>query len=528
MLSSDSDGSEDDEIEYGAACNDAYSLYQRQLRLAVANAPLFEAEEAEGKAEETETDSDGSDSDANSLSPHFRCPISMRSMKDPVVAADGVSYEHERIKEWLAMSRKSPTTNLVLKSSLLTPNINLRNVMQHVKARRNLDRKRKLESLNNNDKGHTIDKDNELKSENGIFVYRVLVDSVELRLAPTMDFGLIAPNESPLKKNQIVCADLRVSLSRGIVFVRLEHTHCWIFEMSPDGQRVLEDVDLVHPITPWIFRNESSRAIKLRKWPDYRKDCILSPALPVIEANIEFRQDQGHLLSSIPNNIRASSLRKRLSKFTRHGLILNKICVASDGAWCAIAGAGSPGIPNHAWCGGNLEPEIISLIQNKPISIVCFSKRKGDFAGVSRPYVIIHTDGTVHANSIRPSLMSALSANATAVVKLCLVENGEYFVSFGDKWAWEFNDWELCRTLEKASLEGTLISVSVSPQPNSGVWIVICRDGFIASDGVDSQLTQYLTEFYSQFSAYRNERIQFVDGFNECCNSGEQTVQTNE
>ncbi|NXC32607.1 WSDU1 protein, partial [Campylorhamphus procurvoides] len=57
----------------------------------------------------------------------FLCPITRELMKDPVIAADGYSYEREAMEHWLSSKRRSsPMTNLPLPSLLLTPNRTLK------------------------------------------------------------------------------------------------------------------------------------------------------------------------------------------------------------------------------------------------------------------------------------------------------------------------------------------------------------------------------------------------------------------
>uniref|UniRef100_A0A3P8TGS1 WD repeat, SAM and U-box domain-containing protein 1 n=1 Tax=Amphiprion percula TaxID=161767 RepID=A0A3P8TGS1_AMPPE len=57
----------------------------------------------------------------------FLCPISRELMKDPVIAADGYSYERESIESWIRGKNKtSPMTNLLLQTTLLTPNRSLK------------------------------------------------------------------------------------------------------------------------------------------------------------------------------------------------------------------------------------------------------------------------------------------------------------------------------------------------------------------------------------------------------------------
>ena len=50
-------------------------------------------------------------------------------LRDPVVAADGHTYERQHIAEWLAKSDTSPMTNERMDHKHLIPNIVLRQVM---------------------------------------------------------------------------------------------------------------------------------------------------------------------------------------------------------------------------------------------------------------------------------------------------------------------------------------------------------------------------------------------------------------
>ncbi|NXI40573.1 WSDU1 protein, partial [Galbula dea] len=57
----------------------------------------------------------------------FLCPITREIMKDPVIAADGYSYEKEAMENWISTKRRSsPMTNLPLRSLTLTPNRTLK------------------------------------------------------------------------------------------------------------------------------------------------------------------------------------------------------------------------------------------------------------------------------------------------------------------------------------------------------------------------------------------------------------------
>uniref|UniRef100_A0A8C5TE57 WD repeat, SAM and U-box domain-containing protein 1 n=1 Tax=Malurus cyaneus samueli TaxID=2593467 RepID=A0A8C5TE57_9PASS len=61
-----------------------------------------------------------------SVPDEFLCPITRELMKDPVIAADGYSYEREAMQNWISSRRSSPMTNLPLCSVMLTPNRTLK------------------------------------------------------------------------------------------------------------------------------------------------------------------------------------------------------------------------------------------------------------------------------------------------------------------------------------------------------------------------------------------------------------------
>lgn len=58
-----------------------------------------------------------------------RCPITLEVMRDPVVAADGQSYEREAISKWFITSQRSPITNVTLAYTTLTENISLKKMI---------------------------------------------------------------------------------------------------------------------------------------------------------------------------------------------------------------------------------------------------------------------------------------------------------------------------------------------------------------------------------------------------------------
>mmetsp|Transcript_39389 Transcript_39389/g.78961 ORF Transcript_39389/g.78961 Transcript_39389/m.78961 type:complete len:93 (-) Transcript_39389:20-298(-) len=70
------------------------------------------------------------------LPDEFYCPITMEVMTDPVLAADGFSYERRAIQEWLDSGKMtSPKTGILLESKELRGNLSLRSLIQD-RARR--------------------------------------------------------------------------------------------------------------------------------------------------------------------------------------------------------------------------------------------------------------------------------------------------------------------------------------------------------------------------------------------------------
>lgn len=63
---------------------------------------------------------------------YFLCPISMEVMRDPVIISTGITYDRQNIEKWLFSCKHTtcPVTNQDLKFTDLTPNHNLRRLIQ--------------------------------------------------------------------------------------------------------------------------------------------------------------------------------------------------------------------------------------------------------------------------------------------------------------------------------------------------------------------------------------------------------------
>ena len=63
--------------------------------------------------------------------PEALCPLSLEIYEDPVMAADGFSYERREIQAWFDRGKRtSPKTNEELPHTFLTPNRDLKSACQ--------------------------------------------------------------------------------------------------------------------------------------------------------------------------------------------------------------------------------------------------------------------------------------------------------------------------------------------------------------------------------------------------------------
>jgi len=124
--------------------------------------------------------------------PSFRCPISQEVMREPVVTADGQTYERCNIEEWFRRGYvTSPLTNLSLPSKELVPNLALQQAVadfdtkvcpllrEEVQKRRRLERR--VEDLLQREA--TSQKETEASTANREEAVRALTESLNEREA---------------------------------------------------------------------------------------------------------------------------------------------------------------------------------------------------------------------------------------------------------------------------------------------------------------------------------------------------------
>lgn len=85
----------------------------------------------------------------------FRCPITLSIMKEPTQASSGVTYERSAIFQWLHIHRVDPVTHVPLKRHRLTPNLNLRHMIEDWAVKRAAERVKKDDESGESDEGES-------------------------------------------------------------------------------------------------------------------------------------------------------------------------------------------------------------------------------------------------------------------------------------------------------------------------------------------------------------------------------------
>jgi hypothetical protein len=91
--------------------------------------PYYSVRLANGSEKQTVRDRLELPARNDGLAQHLQCPITLEVMTDPVIAADGITYERTAIEDWLRTHNTSPLTNTPLTSKSLTPNLVVRGII---------------------------------------------------------------------------------------------------------------------------------------------------------------------------------------------------------------------------------------------------------------------------------------------------------------------------------------------------------------------------------------------------------------
>ncbi|DBA96197.1 TPA: hypothetical protein ACH3X3_002397 [Trebouxia sp. C0006] len=69
------------------------------------------------------------DSEADAVERLLQCPLTKKIMSEPVIAADGHTYERAAVQDWLLHHKMSPVTGVSLAHTRLVPNVLIRSVL---------------------------------------------------------------------------------------------------------------------------------------------------------------------------------------------------------------------------------------------------------------------------------------------------------------------------------------------------------------------------------------------------------------
>ncbi|KAA6428842.1 MAG: U-box domain-containing protein [Trebouxia sp. A1-2] len=77
----------------------------------------------------SEANTSCTDSEADTVERLLQCPLTKKIMTEPVVAADGHTYERAAVQDWLLHHKMSPVTGVSLAHTRLVPNVLIRSVL---------------------------------------------------------------------------------------------------------------------------------------------------------------------------------------------------------------------------------------------------------------------------------------------------------------------------------------------------------------------------------------------------------------
>jgi len=167
--------------------------------------------------------SDADDLDVKSL----HCPIGHTIFEDPVIAADGHTYERSAIRYWLLNHETSPITNGILEHKRLESNHVVKQVIDELKGKGGTRAGGQGgASVRAGSKKHAIDLSvEESVVETGRFVYKVKTQSFTFKDPNSMSLacGVVRPGFC-------ICAVERRSGNNGKFYVKLEHEEAWVLE----------------------------------------------------------------------------------------------------------------------------------------------------------------------------------------------------------------------------------------------------------------------------------------------------------
>ncbi|GBG79962.1 hypothetical protein CBR_g30224 [Chara braunii] len=111
-------------VDLAVKCTSMHGCEERRIL------PILEGVARAAKLQEIELSTNSSSRPLRSLPQQYVCPITADVMDEPVLAADGHTYERTAITAWLETHQTSPMTNLALENKSLIPNLALRSLIR--------------------------------------------------------------------------------------------------------------------------------------------------------------------------------------------------------------------------------------------------------------------------------------------------------------------------------------------------------------------------------------------------------------
>lgn len=201
-----------------------------------------------------------------------------------------------------------------------------------------------------------------------------------------------------------------------------------------------------------------------------------------------------------------AGLANQLNNLPKKGRYADQVAFGPNGAWY-VSGVKRDGSGSHAWWGGG-DIQMMGAMKeyagNGSSVQVSFGK-DGEYA------IIIGTNGYATSCSFNNDLLARIQRmrnRSMTIKKVCLFPAGGYFISDDEGTEWQVGNTHLSKELKNG--RDTVLDVI---KAGDGSWIVIRPNRYVASQGVCSELTTALTNFYSRHQRQQQTRAKEIAAY---------------
>ena len=196
---------------------------------------------------------------------------------------------------------------------------------------------------------------------------------------------------------------------------------------------------------------------------------------------------------------------KQLNNCIAKNRDIEEVDFGPSGSWY-VNGKKSDGSGGYSWWGGTRASDTIKESCND-ITSISFGT---NIYNIENYAVVNGRNGYAVAglNSSLESRIKRINEGNKKINFLRLFDDGQYFISDSEGTEWVLNG--LTGTHCGGELKKRTTDVNDVAVAKDGSWIIICKDIYIASNGIDKELTKKLSKFYADQRRWISDRRQQI------------------